>query len=144
MVGCEVCGDMFDSCAKYCEHYEVNHTRRLKTQAARNRQYLCDVCGKTYTQSSHLWQHLRFHQGVKPFKCSVEGCERRFTIRPDLNDHVRKFHTHERPYQCLVCGQRFLTGSVFYQHRLIHRGERRYECDVSLLWGRRRRRRWSL
>lgn len=140
-MGCEVCGDLFDSCAAYLEHYEEAHTtKRLKTAAAaalaRSRQYLCDVCGKTYTQSSHLWQHLRFHTGVKPFKCAVEGCERRFTIRPDLNDHVRKFHTHERPYQCLVCGKRFLTGSVFYQHRLIHRGERRYECEV----GRRRER----
>lgn len=28
-----------------------------------------------------------------------------------------------------MCGKRFLTGSVFYQHRLIHRGERRYECE---------------
>lgn len=28
-----------------------------------------------------------------------------------------------------ICGKRFLTGSVFYQHRLIHRGERRYGCE---------------
>ena len=27
-----------------------------------------------------------------------------------------------------ICGKRFLTGSVYYQHRLIHRGERRYGC----------------
>lgn len=67
--------------------------------------------------------------GVKPFVCQEENCDRKFTIRPDLNDHIRKCHTGERPYHCLVCGKRFLTGSVFYQHRLIHRGERRYECD---------------
>lgn len=30
---------------------------------------------------------------------------------------------------CTVCNKRFLTGSVFYQHRLIHRGERRYGCE---------------
>lgn len=30
--------------------------------------------------------------------------------------------------RCLVCNKRFLTGSVYYQHRLIHRGERRYGC----------------
>lgn len=69
------------------------------------------------------------NQGVKPFACKEQGCNRKFTIRPDLNDHIRKCHTGERPYHCLICGKRFLTGSVFYQHRLIHRGERRYGCD---------------
>lgn len=66
--------------------------------SSRPRQYLCEVCGKSYTQSSHLWQHLRFHQVVKPFGCTVEGCNRRFTIRPHLNDHIRKCHSGERPY----------------------------------------------
>ncbi|XP_052892832.1 testis-specific zinc finger protein topi-like [Anopheles moucheti] len=93
------------------------------------RQFLCEKCGKTYTQSSHLWQHLRFHNGIRPFACTVQGCTRRFTIRPDLSDHIRKCHTGERPYQCEVCHKRFLTGSVFYQHRLIHRNERRHACE---------------
>ena len=75
-------------------------------------------------------QFLKFFLGVKPFACKEPGCTRKFTIRPDLNDHIRKCHTGERPYHCLVCGKRFLTGSVFYQHRLIHRGERRYECEA--------------
>lgn len=70
---------------------------RKAEPSCRTRQYLCDVCGKSYTQSSHLWQHLRFHKGIKPFSCGIEGCSRKFTIRPDLNDHVRKCHTGERP-----------------------------------------------
>lgn len=76
---------------------------------------------KNYTNNVFL--------GVKPFACKEAGCSRKFTIRPDLNDHIRKCHTGERPFHCLICGKRFLTGSVFYQHRLIHRGERRYECE---------------
>uniref|UniRef100_A0A182KEK6 C2H2-type domain-containing protein n=1 Tax=Anopheles christyi TaxID=43041 RepID=A0A182KEK6_9DIPT len=38
-----------------------------------DRPYLCEKCGKTYTQSSHLWQHLRFHNGVRPFACDRDG-----------------------------------------------------------------------
>uniref|UniRef100_A0A1B0CGM3 Putative c2h2-type zn-finger protein n=1 Tax=Lutzomyia longipalpis TaxID=7200 RepID=A0A1B0CGM3_LUTLO len=127
LIMCECCGLFCKSAAQIVQHYEEKHLRKPKKDLApKDRQYLCDVCGKSYTQSSHLWQHLRFHRGVKPFMCREDGCNRRFTIRPDLNDHIRKCHTGERPYHCTECGKRFLTGSVFYQHRLIHRGERRY------------------
>ncbi|XP_017005005.2 testis-specific zinc finger protein topi [Drosophila takahashii] len=136
LLPCEFCEVNFEFAHEILAHNEEKHLNKKKreketrnTGAGRLRQYLCDICGKSYTQSSHLWQHLRFHQGVKPFVCQEENCDRKFTIRPDLNDHIRKCHTGERPYLCLVCGKRFLTGSVFYQHRLIHRGERRYECE---------------
>ncbi|ALC46544.1 topi, partial [Drosophila busckii] len=140
LLPCEFCAVNFEYAHEIQPHYEEKHLNKKKREkemrntgagnaVGRLRQYLCDICGKSYTQSSHLWQHLRFHQGVKPFVCQEQNCGRKFTIRPDLNDHIRKCHTGERPYHCLVCGKRFLTGSVFYQHRLIHRGERRYECD---------------
>ncbi|KAM7360781.1 matotopetli isoform 2-T4 [Cochliomyia hominivorax] len=134
---CEYCESTFESAQECVTHFEEKHYKKYNKRekdgtngSSKTRQYLCDICGKSYTQSSHLWQHLRFHQGVKPFACKEPGCTRKFTIRPDLNDHIRKCHTGERPYHCLVCGKRFLTGSVFYQHRLIHRGERRYECEA--------------
>ncbi|XP_022211039.2 testis-specific zinc finger protein topi [Drosophila obscura] len=140
LLPCEYCDVNFTQAHEVEAHNQEKHLNKKRREKetrtngpglgnGRLRQYLCDVCGKSYTQSSHLWQHLRFHQGVKPFACQEANCDRKFTIRPDLNDHIRKCHTGERPYHCLVCGKRFLTGSVFYQHRLIHRGERRYECD---------------
>ncbi|XP_020813423.1 testis-specific zinc finger protein topi [Drosophila serrata] len=137
LLPCDFCEVMFECASEVQPHNEEKHSSKKKREkdsrgsaaSGRQRQYLCDICGKSYTQSSHLWQHLRFHQGVKPFVCPEEKCDRKFTIRPDLNDHIRKCHTGERPFHCLVCGKRFLTGSVFYQHRLIHRGERRYECE---------------
>ncbi|XP_075154422.1 matotopetli isoform X2 [Haematobia irritans] len=129
---CGYCDELFESVQDSLAHYEERHSKKNKGEkdvSERVRLHLCDVCGKSYTQSSHLRQHLRFHEGVKPFACKESGCTRKFTIRADLNDHIRKCHTFERPYQCTTCGKRFLTGSVFYQHRLIHRRERRYECE---------------
>ncbi|XP_055325249.1 testis-specific zinc finger protein topi-like isoform X2 [Sitodiplosis mosellana] len=130
---CEKCGQIFEKDVNaLMVHIDAIHSKKGKTQSlpmtTTVRPYLCEVCGKGYTQSSHLYQHLRFHKGIKPFECTKDGCNRRFTIRPDLNDHIRKCHTGERPYKCSDCHKTFLTGSVYYQHRLIHRNERRYGC----------------
>lgn len=153
LLACEMCMTTFENAPALVAHLLDKHLKKVlpskmpettsRTQKSptaprkggfhqtsqKPRQYLCEICGKSYTQSSHLWQHLRFHQGIKPFVCPHEECGRRFTIRPDLNDHIRKCHTGERPFLCTFCGKRFLTGSVYYQHRLIHRNERRYGCD---------------
>lgn len=78
LLGCEVCGELFDTATAMIEHRADHQPKKsvrkqqLSTNTAADetgekvakvRQYLCDVCGKSYTQSSHLWQHLRFHKG---------------------------------------------------------------------------------
>ncbi|KAH1000960.1 hypothetical protein HUJ04_013226 [Dendroctonus ponderosae] len=118
---CEECGQTLGSAKALLIHCRAH--KSLKP-------YVCDTCGRSYSQTSHLWQHMRFHQGIKPFACPHEGCEARYTIRPDLKDHIRKVHTRERPFKCSVCNKCFLTGSVYYQHRLIHTNDRRYGCLV--------------
>ncbi|KAG7202771.1 hypothetical protein KM043_009939 [Ampulex compressa] len=140
---CELCGNIFDKnediqahsrdqCSKFpCDICgsllpTANSLKAHKRRHSGLRPYVCNICGKSYTQSSHMWTHKRFHMGVKPYAC--EYCDQRFTIKPDLADHTRKKHTRERPFKCDVCNKAFLTGSVFYQHRLIHRGDRRYKC----------------
>ncbi|XP_046628393.1 zinc finger protein 678-like [Neodiprion virginianus] len=140
---CELCGSVFDKMTEVQEHGReqcskfpcdicgsllptANSLNAHKRRHSGLRPYVCNICGKSYTQSSHMWTHKRFHMGVKPYAC--EYCDQRFTIKPDLADHTRKKHTRERPFKCDVCHKAFLTGSVFYQHRLIHRGDRRYKC----------------
>ncbi|XP_018579277.1 zinc finger protein 208 [Anoplophora glabripennis] len=118
---CEECGQVLHSAKALLIHSRAH--KSLKP-------YVCETCGRSYSQTSHLWQHMRFHQGIKPFACPHEGCEARYTIRPDLKDHIRKVHTRERPFRCTVCDKCFLTGSVYYQHRLIHTNDRRYGCDL--------------
>lgn len=92
--------------------------------------YLCRVLLPIRVISSPI--NFDIFLGIKPFACPHEGCEARYTIRPDLKDHIRKVHTRERPFKCSVCDKCFLTGSVYYQHRLIHTNDRRYGCDVSI------------
>uniref|UniRef100_A0A8C2ZY15 Early growth response 4 n=1 Tax=Cyclopterus lumpus TaxID=8103 RepID=A0A8C2ZY15_CYCLU len=66
---------------------------------------------------------------VKPFPCSVHGCERRFSRSDELNRHVR-IHTGQKPFQCTICARSFSRSDHLTTHTRTHTGEKPFSCDV--------------
>lgn len=54
----------------------------------RERKHACEICGKTFTQKSHVKTHQSVHTGAKPFMCSVPGCNKSFSQLGHLNGHL--------------------------------------------------------
>ena len=52
----------------------------------------CEVCDKTFDRPSNYVVHMRTHTGEQPFACSHAGCEKKFSIRSNLNRHLRVVH----------------------------------------------------
>ncbi|ELW61807.1 Histone-lysine N-methyltransferase PRDM9 [Tupaia chinensis] len=96
-----------------------------KSNAGREKPYVCRECGRGFSQQSHLIIHQRTHTGEKPYVC--RECGRGFSQQSHLIIHQRT-HTGEKPYVCRECGRGFSRQSHLIIHQRTHTGEKPYVC----------------
>ena len=90
---CKTCTRAFQSEEMYRKHIEDKHKPI----------HLCSTCGKTFWKRSVLVKHAALHTLTeKPHKCPHQQCDKGFTSRELLADHVNS-HTGARPYKCGNC-----------------------------------------
>lgn len=62
--------------------YQQNHDR-----------YICRTCHKAFSRPSSLRIHSHSHTGEKPFRCTVPGCGKAFSVRSNMKRHERGCHS---------------------------------------------------
>lgn len=92
-----------------------------------SKDFICDVCGNTYTQKHRLMDHMRRHNPEKLFAC--EFCDKRFAVPEGLRRHVLT-HGGLKPFKCHFCNRCFYTPSARKAHEKVHNGHKPYKCKI--------------
>ncbi|XP_005109182.1 putative zinc finger protein 286B [Aplysia californica] len=119
---CELCGAILVSKKKYDYHKEVRHGPK-----ARDKPFVCEVCGKAYRFRCNLRDHKSKHSSVKPYQC--DKCDLSFKKEKTFNLHL-KVHAGEAPYKCDTCGECFISKKPYENHVRKHSGEKPFICPT--------------
>lgn len=74
----------------------------------------CDICQKEFKRKEHLAQHMKLHEGVRPFKC--EQCDKAFNRKEHLLRH-RTSHTGAKSFKCEHCQKMFSRKDNLNKHK---------------------------
>ncbi|KAJ0171164.1 hypothetical protein K1T71_013363 [Dendrolimus kikuchii] len=125
---CRECSSAFRSPSLLAKHM-IRHST--------SRNAYCVECDKSFKSEHILQHHLKtaaphVNYTEKPLKC--EHCDKRFSIRRDVELHMNRVHLNKRPYKCDLCDKAYAAHWCLTQHkRLSHEGYKRplkFPCDM--------------
>ncbi|XP_076256321.1 uncharacterized protein LOC143193808 isoform X1 [Rhynchophorus ferrugineus] len=123
---CEKCSVYFSSSVSLLNHCTTEHDMDPKEI----KPFACDRCPMKFYSSSNLWQHVKYHNGVKSNICSY--CGNGFITKTDLVNHEKK-HQNKREYKCELCQKTFNTHKNIRSHKLIVHTDPslwKYACSI--------------
>jgi len=82
--------------AKLLKNYNCKIEERANVLGGVSTVYICKYgnCGKEFTRSWSILDHVRMHEGIKPYVCKV--CAKAYTQKGNMQKHMRK-HGQQGP-----------------------------------------------
>ncbi|XP_037972619.2 zinc finger protein 501 [Plutella xylostella] len=89
----------------------------------------CNVCLIKFKSKQVMLNHKKTHSDRKKFVCNE--CEKEFTAKASLKQHIGKIHNQIHRHKCQVCGDRFENSNLAMAHMKTHTEYKCNKCDES-------------
>ncbi|XP_033642003.1 zinc finger protein 236-like isoform X2 [Asterias rubens] len=127
-IKCKFCEKSFSMELGLENHTEKHHLEYMRYQCTEN------DCLVTFSSKEDRAAHLEgFHMTdcKQIYKCPVEQCYKAYTTMAALNYHYELRHTGaSRPFQCEICGKRWVKIGKLREHLKTHSTEKNELCDI--------------
>ncbi|CAI2375523.1 unnamed protein product [Moneuplotes crassus] len=96
---------------KLLQDYNCSIQKRKNPKGGITTVYICNygACNKEFTRSWSIIDHVRMHEGVRPYKCKF--CDKSYTQKGNMLKHMKR-HTDpsvndRRSYECQFCSKKY-------------------------------------
>lgn len=120
---CKTCDKTFVRVKSWIKHMNKAHF----VEHMKHESHICDICGKTFPNTSDLTRHFVSHSDDKPHKCDT--CGKKFAQSVHLRGHM-SVHTGADVQNCHICSKTFASRNTLRSHMIIHSGKKQHECSI--------------
>lgn len=121
---CAVCDKSFSLKSTLNEHARVHNG---------DMPFSCSICSRAFRAKSTWQRHLKTHSREKNFKCPFDGCEKAFSRKFSLTQHIRsQQHTGSGSHLCSICNKILSSSSKLQSHLMTHGDGRESYCRYGL------------
>lgn len=99
-------------CSFFYKHSLTGHTC-CQVPAPKEKQFTCDLCGKSYRFRSEVVRHRKHHDSIKDWPCRV--CGKIYALQSTLKTHL-KIHAAQKPFLCALCTAGFMKKALLEKH----------------------------
>ncbi|CAI2361777.1 unnamed protein product [Moneuplotes crassus] len=103
------------------------HQKRVVTTPVTHKEttvYICkyEGCDKEYTKIWNLLDHVRMHEGIKPYQC--DSCSKSFTQKGNLKKHMKQHQLktirERKRFECRICKKKYTEKYNLKAHMKTH------------------------